>query len=304
MSAVELATAVELERVEHQARRRRGRARPLAAARARLVARADRPERRRQELGAARDRRPAAHERPHRTCSATTSRASIAASWRAASRSCRSRRSCRRSRRSPTTSCSAARRTPALLGREGAADHAAVAEVLERLDLVDLAARSLATLSGGELQRAVLARALAQGAQLLLLDEPTSALDIGHQQDVLELVATQQATGGLTVISAMHDLTLAGPVRRPHAAALVGPRRRGGHAGGGAARGHDRGALQRARAARRRRRGQHRRRALARAARRRRAGAPVTLTFVTGGARSGKSRYALRLAEAAGSASR
>ena len=82
--------------------------------------------------------------------------------------------------------------------------------MLERLDLVQLAGRSLATLSGGELQRAVLARALAQGAQLLLLDEPTSALDIGHQQDVLELVATQKDTGGLTVISAMHDLTLAG----------------------------------------------------------------------------------------------
>jgi cobalamin transport system ATP-binding protein len=97
-----------------------------------------------------------------------------------------------------------------LLGREGAADHAVVAEVLERLDLVDLAARSLTTLSGGERQRAVLARALAQGAQLLLLDEPTSALDIGHQQDVLELVATQRDTGGLTVISAMHDLTMAG----------------------------------------------------------------------------------------------
>jgi iron complex transport system ATP-binding protein len=103
-------------------------------------------------------------------------------------------------------------RTPhtGVLGREGAADHAVVAEVLERLDLVDLAARSLTTLSGGERQRAVLARALAQGAQLLLLDEPTSALDIGHQQDVLELVATQRDTGGLTVISAMHDLTMAG----------------------------------------------------------------------------------------------
>jgi iron complex transport system ATP-binding protein len=103
-------------------------------------------------------------------------------------------------------------RTPhtGALGRESAGDHLAVAEVLERLDLEALAGRSLATLSGGELQRAVLARALAQGAQLLLLDEPTSALDIGHQQDVLELVATQKDTAGLTVISAMHDLTLAG----------------------------------------------------------------------------------------------
>jgi iron complex transport system ATP-binding protein len=103
-------------------------------------------------------------------------------------------------------------RTPhtGLLGRESPADHAVVAEVLERLDLVAFAARTLTTLSGGERQRAVLARALAQGAQLLLLDEPTSALDIGHQQDVLELVATQSDTGGLTVISAMHDLTMAG----------------------------------------------------------------------------------------------
>ena len=103
-------------------------------------------------------------------------------------------------------------RTPhtGALGRESASDHLVVAEVLERLDLVQLAGRALATLSGGELQRAVLARALAQGAQILLLDEPTSALDIGHQQDVLELVATQKDTGGLTVIAAMHDLTLAG----------------------------------------------------------------------------------------------
>ena len=81
-------------------------------------------------------------------------------------------------------------RTPYIgpLGRESAADIAAVDSVLERLDLHGFSGRRLSTMSGGERQRVFLARALAQGANLLLLDEPTSALDIGHQQDVLELV--------------------------------------------------------------------------------------------------------------------
>jgi iron complex transport system ATP-binding protein len=55
----------------------------------------------------------------------------------------------------------------------------------------------------------VLARALAQEAPLLLLDEPTTALDIGRQQQALELVAELRAQGPLTVLSAMHELTLA-----------------------------------------------------------------------------------------------
>jgi iron complex transport system ATP-binding protein len=65
-------------------------------------------------------------------------------------------------------------------------------------------------LSGGECQRAVLARAIAQEARLVLLDEPTTALDVGAQQQVLELVASLRAKGDLTVLSAMHDLTVAG----------------------------------------------------------------------------------------------
>jgi iron complex transport system ATP-binding protein len=83
-------------------------------------------------------------------------------------------------------------------------------EVLERLELVGLADRRIESLSGGESQRAVLARALAQGSEILLLDEPTSALDVGHQQQVLELIDELRVEQGLTVLTALHDLTLAG----------------------------------------------------------------------------------------------
>ncbi len=103
-------------------------------------------------------------------------------------------------------------RTPYIpyLGTEGRGDLKVVARVIERLDLGSLAHRALGSLSGGEVQRAVLGRALAQEAPVLLLDEPTAALDVGHQQQVLELIDELRLEGGLTVISAMHDLTLAG----------------------------------------------------------------------------------------------
>jgi iron complex transport system ATP-binding protein len=103
-------------------------------------------------------------------------------------------------------------RTPHLgyLGSERRVDHAAVDRALDQLDLVAFAERRLDTLSGGERQRATLARALAQDAPILLLDEPTAALDMGRQQQVLELVDGLRASRGLTVLSTMHDLTLAG----------------------------------------------------------------------------------------------
>jgi iron complex transport system ATP-binding protein len=102
-------------------------------------------------------------------------------------------------------------RTPHIgaFAAEGARDHAAVARALERLELRAFAGRPLHALSGGEQQRVVLARALAQEAPLLLLDEPTTALDIGRQQQALELVAELRAQRPLTVVSAMHELTLA-----------------------------------------------------------------------------------------------
>lgn len=93
---------------------------------------------------------------------------------------------------------------------ESAQDRDRVADVLAELDLAGLADRRLDGLSGGELQRTTLARALATDADVLLLDEPTSALDLAHQMGVLALVDEVRHTRGLTVIAAMHDLTLAG----------------------------------------------------------------------------------------------
>ncbi|MEI4270591.1 ABC transporter ATP-binding protein [Klenkia sp. LSe6-5] len=103
-------------------------------------------------------------------------------------------------------------RTPhrALLAAPRAADRAVVEETMARLELDRLADRVLTTLSGGEQQRAVLARALAQRPQVLLLDEPTTALDLGHAQQVLDLVDRLRRTDGLTVLSTLHDLSLAG----------------------------------------------------------------------------------------------
>jgi iron complex transport system ATP-binding protein len=95
-------------------------------------------------------------------------------------------------------------------GSETKHDRMMVARVIERLDLEHFANRRLGTLSGGERQRLVIARALAQEAPIMLLDEPTSALDIGHQQQALELVDSLRREHGFTVVSAMHDLTLAG----------------------------------------------------------------------------------------------
>jgi cobalamin transport system ATP-binding protein len=92
---------------------------------------------------------------------------------------------------------------------EAAKDLRAVERAVTRLDLDAFVTRPLGTLSGGERQRAVLARALAQEAPVLLLDEPTSSLDIGRQQQALELVDRLRREDGLTVLSAMHDLTLA-----------------------------------------------------------------------------------------------
>jgi iron complex transport system ATP-binding protein len=103
-------------------------------------------------------------------------------------------------------------RTPHLsyLAKEGARDRRVAGDVIERLQLGPLASRELGRLSGGERRRAVIGRALAQQAPILLLDEPTTALDVGRQQEVLDLIDELRTQDGLTVFAAMHDLTLAG----------------------------------------------------------------------------------------------
>lgn len=103
-------------------------------------------------------------------------------------------------------------RTPHLgyLATPGRHDRERVRSALARLDVTKFAQRRLARLSGGERQRAVLARALAGDPKVLLLDEPTSMLDVGHEQQVLELVDGLRKDAGLTVVSTLHDLTVAG----------------------------------------------------------------------------------------------
>ncbi len=89
--------------------------------------------------------------------------------------------------------------------RDDDTDRAIVAEAIERVGCEDLSHRSFNTLSGGEKQRVLIARAIAQGADHLILDEPTNHLDIRYQLEVLELVAGFD----MTVLAALHDLSLA-----------------------------------------------------------------------------------------------
>ena len=84
-------------------------------------------------------------------------------------------------------------------------DYTVVAEALATVGCQRLAGRSYQTLSGGEKQRVLVARALAQQADHLILDEPTNHLDIRYQMEILELVAGL----GVTVLAALHDLGLA-----------------------------------------------------------------------------------------------
>lgn len=81
--------------------------------------------------------------------------------------------------------------------------------ILDRVGLADYAHRLLNQLSGGERQLASLAQALVRDPALLLLDEPTSALDLGRRVEALELVDQLRRERGLTVLSVLHDLTLA-----------------------------------------------------------------------------------------------
>lgn len=94
------------------------------------------------------------------------------------------------------------------LSTETEADREAVGRALLACDIESLADRDVTTLSGGEFQRARIARALAQEPSALVLDEPTSSLDIRHQMAILELLR-RSADGGMTVLLVTHSLDLA-----------------------------------------------------------------------------------------------
>jgi len=95
------------------------------------------------------------------------------------------------------------------LGWEGSHDRAAAAQAMKDLDVSHLGSRLITDVSGGERQRAVIARALAQEPEVLLLDEPTAFLDLHHQLDIARIIRRLNRERGLTVILVSHDLNLA-----------------------------------------------------------------------------------------------
>ena len=95
------------------------------------------------------------------------------------------------------------------LGLEGDRDVAAAERAMSEAGVAELAGRPFQELSGGEKQRVVIARALAQEPELLLLDEPTTFLDIKHEVAIFDLLADLSSERGITVVVVLHDLNLA-----------------------------------------------------------------------------------------------
>lgn len=95
------------------------------------------------------------------------------------------------------------------LGWEGAEDIRVAEEAMRETDVLHLAQRPVTDVSGGERQRAIIARALAQEPRVLLLDEPTAFLDLHHQLEICTILRRLNEERGLTVVLASHDLNLA-----------------------------------------------------------------------------------------------
>jgi len=89
-------------------------------------------------------------------------------------------------------------------------DRHAVEQAMQLTDTTGLGERIINELSGGERQRVIIAMALAQEPEILLLDEPTHLLDITRQAEILDLVTELNRRRGLTIVAALHDLNLAG----------------------------------------------------------------------------------------------
>ena len=84
-----------------------------------------------------------------------------------------------------------------------------VLELLELLGIMEFAMKDFNEISGGQQQKVLIARALAQEADILLLDEPTSNLDIRHQLEVMEIMKNVVKKKGISAVMAIHDLNLA-----------------------------------------------------------------------------------------------
>ena len=96
------------------------------------------------------------------------------------------------------------------LGQEGPTDRQIACEVMQHTQTLHVADRRMGELSGGEQQRVMVARALAQTPTVLLLDEPTAHLDLRHQDEILQLVRSLVEDRGLAVMITLHDLNLVG----------------------------------------------------------------------------------------------
>jgi iron complex transport system ATP-binding protein len=99
--------------------------------------------------------------------------------------------------------------TRSLFAHATDADQAAIERAIELTGLGPFLNQSVLTLSGGELQRTFLAQLIAQDPEILLLDEPTNHLDLAYQEQVFDLIRAWIAESGRTVLSVVHDLSLA-----------------------------------------------------------------------------------------------
>lgn len=100
-------------------------------------------------------------------------------------------------------------RRPYVGWRSGKKDKEVVFKILKLMGLEDMALRSFDGISGGEMQKVLIAKALAQEPEILLLDEPTSNLDLRHQLEVLKIIEEIVKGGKVSALMAMHDLNLA-----------------------------------------------------------------------------------------------
>ena len=100
-------------------------------------------------------------------------------------------------------------RSPYIMWRPSEKDLKIVVNILKSLKLEEFASKNFDQLSGGEKQKVLIARAVAQDTEYLLMDEPTSNLDLKHQMEIMEMISNMVKTKNVAAVFAMHDLNLA-----------------------------------------------------------------------------------------------